>query len=283
MSRDLARARQRASSTADDHPQVPLRRAYIQVRTWRSDRRRVGREASRISCAVETPSSPLRSRNGHEIVNFRGILNIDRRAASFANDPRRTSRSLRVARDTLLDGPLGAWPFAKVFATSRAHSMKRSTTGLKVRFFKVAIVISQGRMGSLTGSTFSEQKCGTDLAKVVRNGPLVVRQVHGEIGQAHRRHIESSHPRGLRHADAIPSLGSWQNPGLVDQPCKIDRAMARPAAVQFWGGGQHEVRRSSAFCNPMPCRAACEHQAGIHELTPISRTFGVSGRNQDTN
>jgi hypothetical protein len=37
------------------------------------------------------------------------------------------------------------------FATSRAHAMKRSTTGLKVRFFKVKIVTGHGRIGISTG------------------------------------------------------------------------------------------------------------------------------------
>jgi hypothetical protein len=57
----------------------------------------------------------------------------------------------------------GACPFTNGFATSRAHSMKRSTTGLTVRFFRVAMATVHGRTGNLTGSTFSAQKRATDL------------------------------------------------------------------------------------------------------------------------
>jgi hypothetical protein len=39
--------------------------------------------------------------------------------------------------------------------TSRAHSMKRSTSGLKVRFFKVTTVIGHGRDDSRIGNAFN--------------------------------------------------------------------------------------------------------------------------------
>jgi hypothetical protein len=48
------------------------------------------------------------------------------------------------------------WDFglaAMDFATSRAQSMKRSTTGLKVRFFSVTIVTGHGRAGRSTANT----------------------------------------------------------------------------------------------------------------------------------
>ena len=45
--------------------------------------------------------------------------------------------------------------FAIDFATSRAHSMKRSTTGLRVRFFNVKIATGQGRIGMSTASSFN--------------------------------------------------------------------------------------------------------------------------------
>jgi hypothetical protein len=47
---------------------------------------------------------------------------------------------------------------ANDFATSRAHSMNRSTTGLNVRCFKVTIVTGQGLDGKSTGKTFSEKR-----------------------------------------------------------------------------------------------------------------------------
>src|SRR5262245_30422946 len=46
---------------------------------------------------------------------------------------------------------------ANDFATSRAHSMKRSTTGLKVRFFNLTTATGQGRIGKSTGSNFNEK------------------------------------------------------------------------------------------------------------------------------
>ena len=36
--------------------------------------------------------------------------------------------------------------------------MKRSTTGLKVRFFRVTIVTGHGRTGNRTGKTFNENR-----------------------------------------------------------------------------------------------------------------------------
>src|SRR5713101_1586409 len=42
------------------------------------------------------------------------------------------------------------------FATSRVHSRKRSTTGLRVRFFNVTIATGHGRIGRATGSIASE-------------------------------------------------------------------------------------------------------------------------------
>jgi hypothetical protein len=43
-------------------------------------------------------------------------------------------------------------------ATCLAHSMKRSTTGLGVRFFKITAVTGQGRGGRSTGKTFKEKR-----------------------------------------------------------------------------------------------------------------------------
>ena len=57
------------------------------------------------------------------------------------------------------------------FETSRAHSMKRSTTGLSVRFFSVTIVTGHGRTGKSTGNTFELNRT-TDLGIAVMNGPL---------------------------------------------------------------------------------------------------------------
>jgi hypothetical protein len=50
--------------------------------------------------------------------------------------------------------------------------MKRSTTGLSVRFFSVAILIGHGRAGRSTGKTLIDLKCATDLGIEVMNGPF---------------------------------------------------------------------------------------------------------------
>jgi hypothetical protein len=46
-------------------------------------------------------------------------------------------------------------PLTKDFATSRAHSMKRSTTGLSIRFFNVRITTAHGSVGKPTGNFFN--------------------------------------------------------------------------------------------------------------------------------
>jgi hypothetical protein len=60
---------------------------------------------------------------------------------------------------------------AKGFATSRAQSTKRSTTGLKVRCFNVTIVTGHDLVGSLTGNAFSKnrlpQVCTTESGSTV--------------------------------------------------------------------------------------------------------------------
>jgi len=44
------------------------------------------------------------------------------------------------------------------FVTIRAHSMKRSTIGLNVRFFSVIITTGRGRAGSFMGNTFNADR-----------------------------------------------------------------------------------------------------------------------------
>jgi hypothetical protein len=68
-------------------------------------------------------------------------------------------------------------PSANVFATSRAHSMKRSTTGLKVRFFRVVITTGHGRTGKSTGNTLSELWTTPDRGYAVMNGPLARKSI----------------------------------------------------------------------------------------------------------
>jgi hypothetical protein len=47
--------------------------------------------------------------------------------------------------------------FAKGFVTSRAHSMKRSTTGLRVRFFSVKTTTRNGRAGKMAAQPGSKE------------------------------------------------------------------------------------------------------------------------------
>src|SRR5262245_36928504 len=54
---------------------------------------------------------------------------------------------------------------------SRRCSMKRSTTGLMVRFFRVTTLTGQGRVGKSTGNILSDLKCATDLGIEVMNSP----------------------------------------------------------------------------------------------------------------
>src|SRR5216684_1304157 len=62
-------------------------------------------------------------------------------------------------------------------ATSRAHSMKRSTTGLNVRPFNVTMATGQALTGKSTGSTFKSSfptwSEATVFGSTVTNGPFV--------------------------------------------------------------------------------------------------------------
>ncbi|MDP9204123.1 MAG: hypothetical protein M3P12_01545, partial [Gemmatimonadota bacterium] len=58
------------------------------------------------------------------------------------------------------------------FVTSRADCMKRSTTGLKVRFFSVTISTGHGRTDKSTGNSFSALRRATERGHPVMNWPL---------------------------------------------------------------------------------------------------------------
>jgi hypothetical protein len=63
--------------------------------------------------------------------------------------------SLRLRSDYHLRAR-GRWTVD--LTTSREHSMNRSTTGVKVRFFSVKITTGHGRIGKSSGNTFSESR-----------------------------------------------------------------------------------------------------------------------------
>ena len=79
-------------------------------------------------------------------------------------------------------------PPANDFATSWAHSMKRSTTGLKVRFFRVKITTSHGHDGISTGSIFKFGSIGAEAKQRPRDGreEPAARSGFGTQIQSHR-------------------------------------------------------------------------------------------------
>jgi hypothetical protein len=68
------------------------------------------------------------------------------------------------------------------FATSRAHSMKRSTTGLKVRFFSAKIARGYCRMGKSTGKIFNAWRLG--LSHTEEFGVQVILQQFADVLEA---------------------------------------------------------------------------------------------------
>ena len=88
--------------------------------------------------------------------------------------------------------------------------MKRSTTGLNVRFFRVAIATGHGRTGNLTGKTFSEQNCATDRGNAVTNGPLATKWFTSCAEEPRTLTVGISKAacrEGLRHAGVVPCVG----------------------------------------------------------------------------
>src|SRR5262249_58344262 len=69
----------------------------------------------------------------------------------------------------------GYFLLTNAFETSRAHSMKRPTTGLKVRYFNVMIVTRNERGGTSTGNIFkrysSLSERNRDFGTTVMNRP----------------------------------------------------------------------------------------------------------------
>jgi hypothetical protein len=64
---------------------------------------------------------------------------------------------------------------------SRRCPMKRSTTGLRVRFLSVTMLTGQGRAGKSTGNTLSDLKYATDLGMEVMNWPSARKWVMTEM------------------------------------------------------------------------------------------------------
>src|ERR1700731_4425195 len=79
--------------------------------------------------------------------------------------------------------------------TSRAHSMKRSTTGLRVRFFSVTVLTGHGRTGKSTGNTLSDLKYATDLGIAVMNWPSARKWVMTDMDSVTRLALGIARPR----------------------------------------------------------------------------------------
>ena len=97
---------------------------------------RWGRRREPGGCACRRRHAHLRRRSPHERKRHAG--------RAVPDDATKRSR----IRDRL------AHLFAIDFATSRAHSMKRPTTGVIVRFFCVKIATGHGRTGNSRGNIF---------------------------------------------------------------------------------------------------------------------------------
>ena len=78
---------------------------------------------------------------------------------------------------------------------SRTCSIKRSTTGLKVRFFSVVITTGHGRAGKSTGSTFSELWTTADRGYAVINELLARKLVMSGMERVTRLVFGMSSPR----------------------------------------------------------------------------------------
>src|SRR6266849_5877924 len=81
---------------------------------------------------------------------------------------------------------------------SRAHAMKRSATGLSVRFFSVTMLTGHGRAGKSTGNTLRDLKYATDLGIAVMNWPSARKWVMTDIDSV------------TRLALGIARLRAWQ-------------------------------------------------------------------------
>src|SRR5438132_7052681 len=79
--------------------------------------------------------------------------------------------------------------------TSRAHSMKRSTIGLRVRFLSVTMLTGHGRDGKSTGNTLSDLKYATDLGIAVMNWPSARKWVMTDMDSVTRLALGMARPR----------------------------------------------------------------------------------------
>src|SRR5262245_12097138 len=87
------------------------------------------------------------------------------------------------------------------FATSRAHSIKRSTTGLSVRCFSVTMAKGHGRMGKSTGNMLRDCRFGlnntADLPKDERYGPFASKWIRTAIEKVTKLGLGGSRRRLL--------------------------------------------------------------------------------------
>ncbi len=73
--------------------------------------------------------------------------------------------------------------------------MKRSATGLSVRFFSVTMLTGHGRAGKSTGNTLSDLKYATDRGIEVMNWPSARKWVMTDMDSVTRLALGMARPR----------------------------------------------------------------------------------------
>src|SRR5262249_53619796 len=138
---------------------------------------------------------------------------------------------------------------ANDFATSRTQAMKRSTGGLKVRFFNVTSRDGQGAIGNSSGSSFKEWRLGfslrTEAGTAETKRFLMLNKLRTGIDNV----VTAC---GIGNAAARNASMSAAPPG-VSEGGVINTASARSARVIL-------RRRAQRLCLLQPGR--CGHKTG---------------------
>ena|SRR5215471_11960748 len=111
---------------------------------------------------------PFLTRLAKELPLLLSVKGVEERAARMMLAERRQPDSYSFHACTGF--PLGLQVID--FVASRAHSMKRSTTGLKVRFRSVVTITGHGRSSRSTGRTLNPLRCTANRGYAVRCGPF---------------------------------------------------------------------------------------------------------------
>jgi hypothetical protein len=127
---------------------------------------------------------------------------------------------------------------ASDLATSREHSIKRSTIGLKVRSLSVTIATGQWEGGKLTGKIFkwsvSEWSDTTEFGSAAMKEPRARKYMtrgNEKVIKADFRHSELAFPKCFGDEPISPGFFRRKQPGLVAQIGQVDFATTGPNAV----------------------------------------------------